>query len=174
MPVETLGKGPRLSWGVRRGLLECVIFPEGWRGIRKGLVSQAQELGHYAERSREPWRGFKEGRDTPAPARRQAQPASPAMGDVHGGVSQGYSRRCQEGSRHCPRTLWSEEPGTGPVEGQKLPTIPKKEHFFSKHGRSPDLRGPAWVCYNLPHAMGHLLSGNFLSSIQYFSPVSKV
>lgn len=130
MPVETLGKGPRLSWGVRRGLLECMIFPEGWRGIRKGLVSQAQELGRYAERSREPWRGFKEGRDTPAPARRQAQPASPAMGDVHGGVSQGYSRSCQEGSRHCLRTLWSEEPGTGPVEGQKLPTIPKKNTSF--------------------------------------------
>lgn len=96
MPVGTLGRGPCLSWGVRRGFLECVIFPEEWKGIRKGLVSQARELGLYAECSREPWRGFKEGRDTPAPAQHQAQPASPAMGDVHGGMSQGYSWRSQE------------------------------------------------------------------------------
>lgn len=101
------------------------MFPEGWKGIRKGLVSQDQELGLYAERSRKPRRGFKEGRNTPAPAQHQAQPASPAMGDVHGGGSQGYSRRCQEGSRHCTRRQGSEEPVTGPVEGQKFPTIPK-------------------------------------------------
>ena len=46
---------------------------------RKELVSQAQEVDLYPEGSGEPWKGFKEGRDTPGTAK----------GDVHGGVSRG-------------------------------------------------------------------------------------
>lgn len=62
--------------------------------------------------------------------------------------------------------------------GPEAPPVSPKENASSLD--MPDLQicvvllGELRVSYNLPDVTGHLLSGNFLFPIQYFSPVSKV
>ena len=51
---------------------------------------------------------------------------STARGDVHGGVSQGYRRRCREESNQCMAKRGHEEPGTRLWEGQKHLQYPPK------------------------------------------------
>lgn len=67
--------------------------------------------------------------------------------------------------------------GLGHRRARSIPTAPKG-NTSSLDVPDPQicvvLLEEGRVSYNLPDVMDHLLSGNFLFSIQYFSPVSKV
>ena len=67
--------------------------------------------------------------------------------------------------------------GLGHRRARNIPTAPK-ENTSSLDIPDPQicvvLLEEGRVSYNLPDVMDHLLSGNFLFSIQYFRPVSKV
>ena len=82
------------------------------------------------------------------------------MGDVHDGVTWGYNRRCQEGPCHCTRRPGSEEPDTGPQEGQKYPTVPQKD-TSALDIAGPQISGPVSkrASHSLSGVIGHRWRG---------------